>query len=231
MAVREYLGIDPDDPEGFSNQAYTFEDLRHLVEDAGIWVFKRSFRQKDIAGLCLGDDAYPVIYVGNGQSAATQIFTLFNGLAHLLFDFNYLERTDRYFYLACLSATAKLSNVLVFSSPLNFSTTLNGRAGYPLTDIPRQPYPPETKIFTTLLRPQTWDRSTCARRSWPLKSAKLRSQIFPYFWELKAGTSTGWNAMSGNENPWQWCTFWTTTPSAKYGIPITGIFSQLLGAI
>lgn len=102
-AVREYLGIDPKGPEGFSNRAYTFEDFRRLIEDAGVWVFKRSFRQKDIAGLSLGDDAYPVIYVGNGQGAARQIFTLFNGLAHLLFDFNYLERTDRHFYLACLS--------------------------------------------------------------------------------------------------------------------------------
>ena len=103
VAVREYLGLDPNDPEGFSNRAGTFEDFRSLVEDAGVWVFKRSFRQKDVAGLCLRDDTYPVIYVGNGQGAARQIFTLFNGLAHLLFDFNYLGRTDRHFYLTCLS--------------------------------------------------------------------------------------------------------------------------------
>ena len=102
-AVREYLGVDLNDPEGFPNGVYTFEDFRSRVEDAGVWVFKRSFRQKDVTGLCLGDDAYPVIYVGNGQGKAREIFTLFNGLAHLLFGFNYLERADKGHYLPGLS--------------------------------------------------------------------------------------------------------------------------------
>ena len=103
VAVREYLGIDPDDPEGFSNLAYTFEDFRRLIEDAGVWVFKRSFRQKDVAGLCLGDGVYPVIYVNHGEKKERQVFSLFNGLAHLLFDFNYLERKDKAHYLKALT--------------------------------------------------------------------------------------------------------------------------------
>ena len=107
VAVREYLGLDPNDPEGFSNRAGTFEDFRSLVEDAGVWVFKRSFRQKDVAGLCLGDDAYPVIYVNHGETKERQVFTLFNGLAHLLFDFNYLERKDKKHYLKELTGAEK----------------------------------------------------------------------------------------------------------------------------
>ena len=103
VAVREYLGVDLNDPEGFPNRTYTFEDFRSRVEDAGVWVFKRTFRQKDVAGLCLGDDVYPVIYVGNGQAKAREIFTLFNGLAHLLFGFNHLERADKSHYLPGLS--------------------------------------------------------------------------------------------------------------------------------
>ena len=103
VAVREYLGVDLNDPEGFPDSAYTFEDFRSRVEDAGVWVFKRSFRQKDVTGLCLDDDVYPVIYVGNGQDKAREIFTLFNGLAHLLFGFNYLERADKGHYLPGLS--------------------------------------------------------------------------------------------------------------------------------
>ena len=75
-----------------------FGEWRRLVEGAGIWVFKRSFRQKDIAGFCLGDAAYPVIYLNHGQDKARQIFTLFNQLAHLLFDFNHLERADKRHY-------------------------------------------------------------------------------------------------------------------------------------
>ena len=104
VAVREYLGVDLNDPEGFPDSAYTFEDFRNRVEDAGVWVFKRSFRQKDVTGLCLGDDAYPVIYVGNGQDKAREIFTLFNGLAHLLSGFNYLARADKRHYLPSMTA-------------------------------------------------------------------------------------------------------------------------------
>ena len=67
-------------------------------------MFKRTFRQKDVAGLCLCDDVYPVIYVGNGQDKAREIFTLFNGLAHLLSGFNYLERADKRHYLPSMTA-------------------------------------------------------------------------------------------------------------------------------
>lgn len=102
-AVREYLGVDLNDPEGFSNLLYTFEDFRSRVEDAGVWVFKRTFQQKDVAGFCLDDDVYPVIYVSNGQDKAREIFTLFNELMHLLFGFNYLERSYKRHYLTRLT--------------------------------------------------------------------------------------------------------------------------------
>lgn len=102
--VGEYLGVDLNDPEGIPSRIYTFEDFRNRIEDAGVWVFKRSFRQKDVAGLCLGDDVYPVIYVGNGLDKAREIFTLFNGLAHLLSAFNYLERADKRHYLTSMAA-------------------------------------------------------------------------------------------------------------------------------
>ena len=103
VAVREYLGIDLNDPEGISDSAYTFEGFRSRVEDAGVWVFKRTFRQKDVAGFCLGDDTYPVIYVGNGQDKVRQVFTLFNELAHLLFGFNHIQRSDKENYLPALA--------------------------------------------------------------------------------------------------------------------------------
>ena len=104
VLVGEYLGVDLNDPDGFSNRIYTFEDFRNRIENTGVWVFKRSFRQKDVAGLCLGDDVYPVIYVGNGLDKEREIFALFNELAHLLFDFNYLERADKRHYLPSMTA-------------------------------------------------------------------------------------------------------------------------------
>ena len=107
VAVREYLNVDLNDPEWFADSAGTFEDFRSRVEDAGVWVFKRSFRQKDVTGLCLGDDVYPVIYVNHGETKERQIFTLFNGLAHLLLDFNYLERKDKRHYLKALTGAEK----------------------------------------------------------------------------------------------------------------------------
>ena len=102
LAVREYLGANFDDLDEWSENSYTFEHWRSLIEDVGIWVFKRSFRQKDIAGFCLGNARHPVIYVCNGQPKNRQIFTLFNHLAHLLFDFNYLERADEEYYTKSL---------------------------------------------------------------------------------------------------------------------------------
>ena len=104
VSVMDYLGVDLSDPEGFSNRIYTFEDFRSRVEDAGVWVFKRSFRQKDVAGLCLDDDVYPVIYVGNGQDKEREIFALFNNLAHLLSGFNYLARADKRHYLPSMTS-------------------------------------------------------------------------------------------------------------------------------
>lgn len=101
IAVREYLGANLDER---SENAYAFDRWRNLIEDAGVWVFKRSFRQKDIAGFCLGDARYPVIYVCNGQPKSRQVFTLFNQLTHLLFDFNHLERADQEYYIKSLSS-------------------------------------------------------------------------------------------------------------------------------
>ena len=101
--VREYLAAGWGGPESWHRYSDAFRQWRHRIEDAGVWVFKRSFRQKDVAGFCLGDDAYPVIYINHGAGQARQIYTLFSGLAHLLFGFNYLERSDEQHYLGTLS--------------------------------------------------------------------------------------------------------------------------------
>ena len=99
-AVRQYLGGTADELEIGHRNDVEFSEWRQMIEDAGVWVFKRSFRQKDVAGFCLGDAAYPVIYLNHGQDKARQIFTLFNQLAHLLLGFNHLERGDKRHYRA-----------------------------------------------------------------------------------------------------------------------------------
>ncbi len=76
-----------------------FEPYRTLVERTGVWVFKRSFKQKDVTGLCINHYRSPVVFLNCAQPQELQIFTLFNQLAHLVFDFNYLGRTDEQHYL------------------------------------------------------------------------------------------------------------------------------------
>lgn len=92
--VRERLEVGLDEQKAWRNPDDALKQWRERVEDQGVWVFKRSFKQKDVAGFCLNDDVFPVIYVNNGQSKTRQIFTVFHELAHLIFDFNYLEWSD-----------------------------------------------------------------------------------------------------------------------------------------
>ncbi len=106
-AAREYLGVILDEQKEWRYVDDALVRWREQIEDVGVWVFKRSFKQKDVAGFCLNDDTFPVIYLNNGQAKTRQIFTLFHELAHLLFDFNHLERLDDQRYLPELSGAER----------------------------------------------------------------------------------------------------------------------------
>ena len=92
--ARRYLGVAIEEQLGWASADDALDNWRDAVQSAGVWVFKRSFKQQDVAGFCLSDSRHPVVYLNNGQPKSRQIFTLFHELAHLLFDFNYLERFD-----------------------------------------------------------------------------------------------------------------------------------------
>ena len=92
--VREYLQIQLDNQLDWPSERAALENWRSAIQEAGVWVFKRRFRQDDIAGFCLYDRSHPLIYLNSGQSVGRQMFSLFNELAHLLFEFNHLERRD-----------------------------------------------------------------------------------------------------------------------------------------
>ena len=66
------------------NTKIVFEIFRERLYDLGIYVFKESFKDNSISGLCLQDEKYPVIIVNNSMSFARQIFTLFHELYHLI---------------------------------------------------------------------------------------------------------------------------------------------------
>ena len=101
--VRERLDLGLEEQKAWQSADYALKQWRERVEENGIWVFKRAFIQKDIAGFCLNDETFPIIYLNNGQAKTLQIFTLFHELAHLLFDFNHLERSDSEYYLHSLA--------------------------------------------------------------------------------------------------------------------------------
>jgi Zn-dependent peptidase ImmA (M78 family) len=83
--VREFLGISLNDQIGWSGVDEGFERWRTAFERAGVFVFKRSFEQREISGFCILDDEFPVICVNNSTPRSRQIFTLFHELCHVLF--------------------------------------------------------------------------------------------------------------------------------------------------
>jgi len=82
---RKYLGFDVEDQRRIKGMEKAFKYFRELVERAGIYVFKRSFKQLDISGFCLLHDEFPIIYINNSSSFSRQIFTLFHELGHILY--------------------------------------------------------------------------------------------------------------------------------------------------
>ena len=78
-----------------------FEIYREKFYDLGIYVFKESFRDNSISGLCVADSQFPVIMINNSISFARQIFTLFHELYHLIKDTSGAEiiRDDYYVML------------------------------------------------------------------------------------------------------------------------------------
>lgn len=83
--IRLELGVSLADQRVFRNLDDAFKGWRAAIESRGIFVFKRSFTQKNVSGFCLYDAEFPVIYINNSTSHARQIFSLFHELAHLLY--------------------------------------------------------------------------------------------------------------------------------------------------
>lgn len=84
LTVREYLGVPLDEQFKWKNIEDALKNWRNIVEENGIFIFKRSFKQGDISGFCLADDELPVIYLNNSTTKSRQIFSIFHELAHIL---------------------------------------------------------------------------------------------------------------------------------------------------
>jgi Zn-dependent peptidase ImmA (M78 family) len=82
--VREYLEIDVEEQVRWKTTDEALKAWRATVEQSGVFIFKDTFRQRDVSGFSLLDNEFPLIYVNNSTSKTRQIFTIFHELAHLL---------------------------------------------------------------------------------------------------------------------------------------------------
>jgi Zn-dependent peptidase ImmA (M78 family) len=95
--VRDYLGVSLEEQMSWRSSREAMAEWRDRVEAAGVFVFKRSFEQRDVSGFCMHDPGFPVIFINNSTAFTRQIFTLMHELAHILFDVSGITRVDSSF--------------------------------------------------------------------------------------------------------------------------------------
>jgi Zn-dependent peptidase ImmA (M78 family) len=57
---------------------------RKAIEDKGVFVFKDTFKQREISGFCLDHPELPVVMINNSVTKTRQIFSLLHELNHIL---------------------------------------------------------------------------------------------------------------------------------------------------
>ncbi len=97
--VRDYLEITIDQQKKWDTPETAFKLWRNAIENKGVYVFKRSFKQKDVFGFSLYDPTFPLIVINNSTSPNRQIFSLLHELAHLISGINGVTvEEDSYIY-------------------------------------------------------------------------------------------------------------------------------------
>lgn len=86
--ARHYLGISLENQLSWKSTDVAFSRWRAAIESAGVFVFTRPFKQREIVGFSLLDAEFPLIVVSNSHARSRQVFTLFHELAHVLVGVN-----------------------------------------------------------------------------------------------------------------------------------------------
>lgn len=99
--LRSIMGFPIAAQKGRKNYKVVFEIYREKFYELGVYVFKDSFKDDNVSGLCINDNYFPVILINNSMSFARQIFTLFHEFYHLVSNTSGAEivRDDYYIYL------------------------------------------------------------------------------------------------------------------------------------
>jgi len=92
--VREYLELPLPRQISWRSTTEALKSWREAIQATGIFVFKRSFRERDFLGLSLLDPVFPIIYLNNSTVQPRQIFTLLHELAHVLVGANGITKMD-----------------------------------------------------------------------------------------------------------------------------------------
>lgn len=92
--TREYLGVSLEEQLRWPDARRGMDAWRAALERVGVFVFKRSFDDRDVSGFCLHDDLFPIIVVNNSTPFTRQTFTLLHELAHLLFGLSSMTTVD-----------------------------------------------------------------------------------------------------------------------------------------
>ena len=105
--IRNALAFPIAAQKGRKSDKVVFEIFRDKFYELGIYIFKDSFKDNSVSGLCMNDDQYPIIVINNSMSFARQNFTLFHELYHLIANTSGAEiiRDDFYMYLSDSQAT------------------------------------------------------------------------------------------------------------------------------
>lgn len=95
--LREKLEISLDKQQQFKRTAELIEYLREQYYKIGVYIFKDSFKDNTVSGLCIFDDCFPVILLNNKTTFNRQLFTIFHEVYHLFCkepDVDFLDKTE-----------------------------------------------------------------------------------------------------------------------------------------
>lgn len=143
-AVRAFLGISlSTQTDIWKSTDEALKAWRAAIEDAGVFVFKDSFKQKDVSGFSLYDSEFPLVVINNSTAATRQIFTLFHELAHLLVhESGMTKKDDR--YISSLTGDARrievfcnafAAELLIPEAVVRSAVTRSGTADSVVSDL------------------------------------------------------------------------------------------------